>query len=360
MHRRPVPRLGGLAIFFAIIVPALAFLPLEGSYRGILLGAAIATVVGLPTTPGACRGGQAEGPVRGGGRRGRRSGWRSTASRSRSSAMHDAARLAGRGRERRLDRGAHEHGQLRRRHGRAGGGDLRDRRRHVRRHRALAREARGGRALGDRRRDVLRLPAPQLLPGADLHGRLGRDAARVHAGRGRRSRACSRRRRPSPCSSRCSRSRSRSSTRRSWSRSGSSTACRSGRPTPGTSTTASRTSASRSAAPSCTSGGGARSSPAPLSRRGSCPSGRTASGTCGRRSPWVRHRPRRARGICLHRDRARDPQAASAYGSGRVWRREADAQARAQDRVSRWARRRHDEAGAPPDPASTGSRRGCS
>ena len=47
MHRRPVPRLGGLAIFLAIIVPALAFLPLEGPYRGILLGAAIATVVGI-------------------------------------------------------------------------------------------------------------------------------------------------------------------------------------------------------------------------------------------------------------------------------------------------------------------------
>jgi UDP-GlcNAc:undecaprenyl-phosphate GlcNAc-1-phosphate transferase len=47
LHRRPVPRLGGLAMFLAFIVPALAFLPLEGPYRGILLGAAIATVVGI-------------------------------------------------------------------------------------------------------------------------------------------------------------------------------------------------------------------------------------------------------------------------------------------------------------------------
>ena len=36
----------------------------------------------------------------------------------------------------------------------------------------------------DRLRRVPRLPAPQLLPGADLHGRLGRAAARLHA-RGR-------------------------------------------------------------------------------------------------------------------------------------------------------------------------------
>jgi len=47
IHRRPVPRLGGLAIFLAVLVPALAFLPLDGVYRGILIGATIATVVGL-------------------------------------------------------------------------------------------------------------------------------------------------------------------------------------------------------------------------------------------------------------------------------------------------------------------------
>ena len=48
--RRPspsgVPRLGGIALFFGIFVPSLAFLPLGGSMRGILLGAAVATTVG--------------------------------------------------------------------------------------------------------------------------------------------------------------------------------------------------------------------------------------------------------------------------------------------------------------------------
>jgi len=43
---RDVPRLGGLAIFLGVLVPALAFLPLGGSMRGILLGAAVATTFG--------------------------------------------------------------------------------------------------------------------------------------------------------------------------------------------------------------------------------------------------------------------------------------------------------------------------
>ncbi|HXF97192.1 MAG TPA: MraY family glycosyltransferase [Gaiellaceae bacterium] len=46
LNRRPVPRLGGLAIFLGIVVPALAFLDLSGESRGVLLGAALATVVG--------------------------------------------------------------------------------------------------------------------------------------------------------------------------------------------------------------------------------------------------------------------------------------------------------------------------
>jgi UDP-GlcNAc:undecaprenyl-phosphate/decaprenyl-phosphate GlcNAc-1-phosphate transferase len=46
LNRRPIPRLGGLAIFLGIIVPALAFLDLSGEARGVLLGAAVATVVG--------------------------------------------------------------------------------------------------------------------------------------------------------------------------------------------------------------------------------------------------------------------------------------------------------------------------
>src|SRR5574340_227749 len=46
LNRRPIPRLGGLAIFLGIVVPALAFLDVSGEIRGVLLGAAVATVVG--------------------------------------------------------------------------------------------------------------------------------------------------------------------------------------------------------------------------------------------------------------------------------------------------------------------------
>src|ERR671937_371438 len=46
LNRRAVPRLGGLALFLGIFVPALAFLNLGGETRGLLLGAAVATTVG--------------------------------------------------------------------------------------------------------------------------------------------------------------------------------------------------------------------------------------------------------------------------------------------------------------------------
>jgi UDP-GlcNAc:undecaprenyl-phosphate GlcNAc-1-phosphate transferase len=46
LNRRPIPRLGGLALFFGIMVPSLAFLDLTGETRGLLLGAAVATTVG--------------------------------------------------------------------------------------------------------------------------------------------------------------------------------------------------------------------------------------------------------------------------------------------------------------------------
>jgi UDP-GlcNAc:undecaprenyl-phosphate/decaprenyl-phosphate GlcNAc-1-phosphate transferase len=46
INRRPIPRLGGLALFFGIFIPALAFLDLNQETRGLLLGAAVATTVG--------------------------------------------------------------------------------------------------------------------------------------------------------------------------------------------------------------------------------------------------------------------------------------------------------------------------
>jgi UDP-GlcNAc:undecaprenyl-phosphate/decaprenyl-phosphate GlcNAc-1-phosphate transferase len=46
VNRSPVPRLGGIALFFGFLVPALAFLDLNRGARGLLLGAALATTVG--------------------------------------------------------------------------------------------------------------------------------------------------------------------------------------------------------------------------------------------------------------------------------------------------------------------------
>jgi UDP-GlcNAc:undecaprenyl-phosphate/decaprenyl-phosphate GlcNAc-1-phosphate transferase len=46
LNRHPVPRLGGIALFFGIFVPSLAFLDLSRETRGLLLGAAVATTVG--------------------------------------------------------------------------------------------------------------------------------------------------------------------------------------------------------------------------------------------------------------------------------------------------------------------------
>lgn len=47
LHGRPVPLLGGLALLLGLIIPSLAFLNLDDRYRGILIGAVIATAVGL-------------------------------------------------------------------------------------------------------------------------------------------------------------------------------------------------------------------------------------------------------------------------------------------------------------------------
>jgi UDP-GlcNAc:undecaprenyl-phosphate GlcNAc-1-phosphate transferase len=46
INRSAVPRLGGLALFLGIFVPALAFLHLGRETRGLLIGAAVAVVVG--------------------------------------------------------------------------------------------------------------------------------------------------------------------------------------------------------------------------------------------------------------------------------------------------------------------------
>src|SRR2546427_5453200 len=46
LNVRPIPRLGGVALFLGIFVPARAFLPLGRDTRGLLLGAAVAVTVG--------------------------------------------------------------------------------------------------------------------------------------------------------------------------------------------------------------------------------------------------------------------------------------------------------------------------
>ena len=229
LNKRPIPRLGGLAIFLGILVPSLAFLDLSGEMRGILLGAAVACVVGavddfrgldpLPKLAGQVAAaaipcafgvwidhftfpflGAVDLPAWVGmpltvvwivavmnmvnfldGMDGLASGVCAIAGLT-------FATLA-------LSLGQ-------------------DRRR---------------RALGDRRRGLHRLPPAQLLPGPDLHGRLRGARARLHAGDGlgRRPLEDGVDRRPRSCrswSSRC-----RSSTPRSSSRSGSSTGSRSPR-----------------------------------------------------------------------------------------------------------------------------------
>jgi UDP-GlcNAc:undecaprenyl-phosphate GlcNAc-1-phosphate transferase len=47
VNQLPVPRLGGLALFLGLLVPALAFLPGSHENRGLLLGAAVAVTVGI-------------------------------------------------------------------------------------------------------------------------------------------------------------------------------------------------------------------------------------------------------------------------------------------------------------------------
>ena len=47
MHKVPIPRLGGLAIFFGFMVSALAFCPISKEILGIFLGAAVIVVLGV-------------------------------------------------------------------------------------------------------------------------------------------------------------------------------------------------------------------------------------------------------------------------------------------------------------------------
>jgi UDP-GlcNAc:undecaprenyl-phosphate GlcNAc-1-phosphate transferase len=46
IHEDPVPRLGGLAIYFGFIIPALLFLPLTQEMKGVLVGASVITLFG--------------------------------------------------------------------------------------------------------------------------------------------------------------------------------------------------------------------------------------------------------------------------------------------------------------------------
>ncbi len=47
MHDHPIPRMGGLAIFFGFLVSVLLFLPLTGQLSGILLGGVVIVALGV-------------------------------------------------------------------------------------------------------------------------------------------------------------------------------------------------------------------------------------------------------------------------------------------------------------------------
>jgi len=47
MHKKPIPRLGGLAVFFAFLVTVLLLVPMNRELQGILLGAVIIVVLGV-------------------------------------------------------------------------------------------------------------------------------------------------------------------------------------------------------------------------------------------------------------------------------------------------------------------------
>ena len=45
MHNHPIPRMGGLAIFFGFLLSTLIFVPMDEQYRGMLMGAVIIVAV---------------------------------------------------------------------------------------------------------------------------------------------------------------------------------------------------------------------------------------------------------------------------------------------------------------------------
>ena len=47
MHKHPIPRLGGLAIFFGFVVAMLLFVPLDKARQGMLLGAVVIVILGI-------------------------------------------------------------------------------------------------------------------------------------------------------------------------------------------------------------------------------------------------------------------------------------------------------------------------
>lgn len=47
MHKEPIPRMGGLAIFFAFLLSSLVFHPLTDQFKGMLLGAVIIVILGI-------------------------------------------------------------------------------------------------------------------------------------------------------------------------------------------------------------------------------------------------------------------------------------------------------------------------
>lgn len=47
MHKEPIPRLGGLAVFFSFLVAVLLLVPIDIEMRGILLGAVVIVVLGV-------------------------------------------------------------------------------------------------------------------------------------------------------------------------------------------------------------------------------------------------------------------------------------------------------------------------